>query len=368
MRLPAYEQLSVEQDRAINLDTRGNYLVTGPPGSGKTVVALHRATQFRGASRLIMHSKVLTGYTRSASDELELGADSSQTYHQYLYRYWRQRFKTQVPQSEPFVHDWPAILTRVVDEPNEAKETGHVIVDEGQDLPREFYFMLQNIADDGFTIFADENQRIGEHNSDLKTIQESCGLQADAVVTLRRNYRNTMEIALVAKCYYTGLPTGVPDLPERRGELPLIRKDRSSDAVLRRIVNHSRNHPNRVIGVLLPRIKQVRAMKDELVAAGLDPALLQHYSSKHKTPVPDFSIPGIKVLTHASTKGLEFDSVFLPWVDAWSDLKEPRPAAKTMMYVLTSRAREFLELSYTSAEEPGILQVILEGVADRREQ
>ena len=40
MRLPSEAELSKEQREACNLDTEGINLVIGPPGSGKTVVAI----------------------------------------------------------------------------------------------------------------------------------------------------------------------------------------------------------------------------------------------------------------------------------------------------------------------------------------
>lgn len=366
MRLPAYEQLSEEQDRAIHLDTTRSYLITGPPGSGKTVVALHRSSQFRESGRLIMYSKVLTGYTGAASAELDLDPKTNLTFHRYMYGYWSSRFGGQIPQIEQFKHDWDRILERVLTDREVAPETNHLVIDEGQDLPREFYLMLQRVATGGFTIFADENQQMHEDNSDLKTIRETCNLPENALITLRRNYRNTREIAMVAKAFYTGLPTGVPELPERRGELPTIRRDGNRDAVVKRIANHIRNHPDRTIGVLLPKKSQVVSMKNRLVASGVDPASIQYYSSSDKTPPPDIGAPGVKILAHASSKGLEFDSVFLPWIDEWGAYREPTPAAKTRMYVLTSRAREYLEMTHKSGDEPELLSVISEEVVDRR--
>ena len=44
VRLPSYEDLSKEQDDGQPTAIRdGDYVVAGPPGTGKTVIALYRA-------------------------------------------------------------------------------------------------------------------------------------------------------------------------------------------------------------------------------------------------------------------------------------------------------------------------------------
>ena len=48
MRLPKEAQLSREQKEVCFAPSTGTVLVTGPPGSGKTVVALYRAKQLEG--------------------------------------------------------------------------------------------------------------------------------------------------------------------------------------------------------------------------------------------------------------------------------------------------------------------------------
>ena len=71
MRLPAFEDLSKEQDLIYNLDLDGNYLVSGPPGTGKSVMALYRAQVLTFDDRepaLLMYNNVLQQYTAQAAD------------------------------------------------------------------------------------------------------------------------------------------------------------------------------------------------------------------------------------------------------------------------------------------------------------
>ena len=41
MKLPPYNLLSREQSDVYELPLEGKFLIVGPPGSGKTVIALH---------------------------------------------------------------------------------------------------------------------------------------------------------------------------------------------------------------------------------------------------------------------------------------------------------------------------------------
>ncbi len=57
----------------------------------------------------------------------------------------------------------------------------------------------------------------------------------------------------------------------------------------------------------------------------------------------DFDAPGVKVITYASAKGLEFDTVFLPELQV-HDGDLTSPDLRMRMYVMLSRARDNLYL------------------------
>ena len=125
----------------------------------------------------------------------------------------------------------------------------YLVLDEGQDLPAGFYSILPLIAEN-ITIFADENQRITDQNTTIEEIKNALGI--NKVSYLTRNYRNTRAIAEFAAQFYSGLPSGIPALPDRQGPKPRLMLGRNYREQIDIIARYARNNPRFNIGVFLP--------------------------------------------------------------------------------------------------------------------
>lgn len=351
MALPLFSQLSNEQDEVYNLPLDDTFLVAGPPGTGKTVMAFHRALRMweeNLAFQVILYNKPVQAYlTREfieegiidEADDHEHWGSTVTGYNKWVPGIYFKMFRKGIPQVEKYVYDWDAVLLRL--DKNPASVCDHLIIDEGQDMPPDF-FTFAKLLSGGVTVFADENQRIREgQNSDLETIRRKLRVNKEHLFKLTRNYRNTREIAEVAAQFYIGIRTGVPDLPtDRKGRKPEFRCFPNRRTQRDFVATYCKNNSHRRIGILLPS-KQVGSWFWSLKDAGSN---VQKYEAGEENTLA-FDKPGITVQSYYTAKGLEYDTVFLPDLQDHADADFP-DAKRMLFYVLTSRARD--ELYFTA--------------------
>jgi DNA helicase IV len=375
MRFPKLTDLDAEQKAIYNgAPPTESILVIGPPGTGKTVMAFHRAAFLQAMSnrrtdkalnpRVIMYSKVLSKYTNSR-DSVAKDVEST-TMHSWVYGWWRGMHNSNPPTlaTDKWRHDWMQILQVAIasqDRSVEKVHWGHLIIDEGQDFPRDMYATLGMVSTQiqcsngnsppAITVFADENQRISpEANSTIDEITIALALKQEKVYWLRKNYRNSKQIAEFASHYYVGLPSGKPDVPARMGKSkPRVVIASGIEVIRRRIAAYAANNPGSDIGVLCAR-DVVRKQVFNSVSSRLSgsPTVVQTYSSKTKALHPPENLQfdkggSVTVLNFQSAKGLEFDAVFLvdPFIENGNASAQQ---ASMQLYVMASRAREYLEL------------------------
>lgn len=367
LTLPEYQDLSDEQRSVMNLELNRNHVIRGAPGTGKSVLALYRA---QAAIRedmnvmMIMFNNTLRSYTEQAADQLSIPATRISTLHAWFTGFFRQRFGRGAPTLPPQPGttfreiDWAQCVDIALRTDVGARDDGlHVIIDEGQDFPREAYLFLR-LAAASVTVFADENQRISGHNTTVRQICDAVGVEGPSELT--RNYRNALPIAEVAAHFDAGMRGGVTQLggPPKKGGVPRLASARPDPSGITRIAQYVRNIQRRQpawhIGVLLPEGRQQVAYYDALDEVGVDG--LGIYSSKRgimagKAEI-DFGEPGVRVLNHKSAKGLEFDLVLLPELQTMRSPGEIN-FVRTM-YVLCSRARLGLVLAYRGQLPAGL--------------
>ena len=376
-QLPTYQDLSGEQQRVYELPLDGTYLVTGPPGTGKTVMALYRAQQHNRAGRtvvLLSFGRMLNDFMGEGARQLGLGPTQVMTYTLWLKRLFNGHVPLLPNSQSNWDYDWSEIIRRAPGLP----KVSSLVIDEGQDLPQPFYVLARTISDH-LTVFADENQRIFEDQSTIADIRTWMGNCPEYKLTM--NYRNSRTIAELAAHFYTGLQTGIPDLPPMGDHEPAIVVKKFGGTGLtedvgsaQRIVSQAslnQGNASRDIGAFAPDARSARFMghrfdDDTELERREDrddrwPCVLQYYYSwlRGMPPAPEilFGLPGVLLTNFFNAKGLEFDTLYLTRLQKlYRKLEDP--LTRMLFFVLISRARTTLEFHYSGNGEPEIIEFL----------
>lgn len=381
MRLPRRAELSEEQEEFLmEAPLDAPVMCVGPPGTGKTVLALYRAAFLKKRNKqtdLIMHSKLLNRYVERSLEELDIGI-VTKTWHSWIYSHWRRgNGSLSVPEISRYNPDF----SRAIDLIKEKKvlKPGnlyweHLIIDEGQDFPKLFYLYLmvmmhessvvQGRPSPALTVFADENQRLDEEkNSSISDIK--IYLPEVRFYTVTENYRNTANIAKLASYFFVGMSTGVPKIPKhRRGQIPTLRRFDTLKNEMESVVRWLHNNEDLSAGIIVAnrRIQNqvMSAIQPMATAKGFK---VQRYRSGVRVDEINFYSKGtIMVVCDKSCKGLEFDGVFIPQLQHYQHDGINEEFFKMKMYVMISRARSHVQLSFTEcAEPPSILKLFPAG-------
>lgn len=367
MRLPKATDLDVKQQAILDAPLTTNLLVFGPPGCGKTVIALYRAMAALRCSQecqLIMFTNVLAKYT-SGSDSTNI---PTATKDRWLSSWWRGAGLGTIPKLEAENNSrWrdPDYSTMTMDllkldSIMPAMNWGHLIIDEGQDFPKEFYGLLnaatyqltlQGEPPPVMTIVADENQIITEQNSMLKEIEKALEHSHPSRCDLHKNYRNTKRIAAFANHFCSeGSRTGAgAPVSSKDGEFPRIVHTKNLNESVERISRYCNNHADHQIGVFVYTKRLCKSLYNRLskrLGESKVQAAMSGEDENFKPENLDFHGSKVTVLCHAAIKGLEFDAVFLPELHHVNADTRGETGFRKMMFVLCTRPREYLELHY----------------------
>lgn len=376
-RLPRINELNKRQEDAMAMPLTGQHLVVGGPGTGKSVIALHRArmySQKRLTNVFLVYNHLLDQAARrlvrthnedeSRRRATDAGAPPapwlfmSRTWDAWFRKLFAEHTGRVCPTLDPEPRsgyqaiDWQAALA-MLRNCDHIADPPHLIIDEGQDMPPEFYEALVRMGFEDFFVVADQNQQIvaGE-NSSRRDIEISLGLATDQVIELDENFRNSRRVAELARHFYAGDPAvPAPTLPpeDESALKPLLYTYQESKfpAIVRRILKMADRNVNRLIGILTPdddvRENYCNALRNTEVALDSGKPPIQTYSSG-SDPRLRFDEGGIMVINMQSCKGLEFDTVFIADINRFHcDKADPDPA-KRRFYVMTARAREHVIL------------------------
>jgi hypothetical protein len=292
-------------------------LVAGCAGSGKSVIAMHKAEQLHKKGQDV----ILIAYTRSLSRFMKNGkADSSfRFFHHHLWKY-----KLKMPKAD------------------------YIIVDEIQDFTREEIQEFINATRKHFLFFGDTAQSIyRQYGKQTMTIAQIAAMTGLNTLQLFNNYRLPRPVAKITQDY---VGVDVQEYKEKvyqnkETELPhLIHFDNEQkqiEALLRLV----KDNVGRNIGIFLPNNPEVIRISQEFMDNDVECEFKYNKGDNDFDYVDnlDFNTVLPKILTYHSAKGLQFDMVILPMYNGAND-DESRKA----LYVAMTRTMHSLFVLYST--------------------
>lgn len=251
-------------------------------------------------------------------------------------------------------YDWDDIATAAkceLDKDTTTRRYKHIVIDEGQDFsPEMIRSLVKAVPNKGsVTLFADMAQQIYGHQLSWR----SAGLKNAKIWEFRENYRNTKQIAKLALAiaqmpYYKGIVDIVePTQPIVDGPLPVLVECNSPDDEVGFVVELARKFSkNKSVAILFRRHKSCKWVEKLISSAvKLDREMVSWASG-----------PGVYYGTYHAAKGLEFDTVIMPFcnnevlpdpdeVNIYGEHEAEMREGK-LLYVGVTRAKNDLIITY----------------------
>ena len=333
------ESMDDEQLDLIGDTIDKSMIVAGCAGSGKSVIAMYKAQQ-------ILESKgdvILIAYTKS------------------LNRYMRQGKENSL--DERFFYHWQWIDQGM-------PKADYIIVDEIQDFDREEIMQFINAARKCFFFFGDTAQSIYRaFGKETLTIDQISSMTGIKVSRLYNNYRLPKPIAKITQGYL-GLTEEKDKVREyseslylsKENTLPVFIKCNSKQEQINRIVSIINDNKYRNVGILVPENDLVLEIMNAFTTSKFACEFKYNagYNDSKNKDTLNFKSERPKLMTYHSAKGLQFETVILPFYQGANNSDE-----KKALYVAMTRTYRNLYVVYNGdLKEP--LRSVPERLFDRK--
>ncbi len=322
-------ELDDDQLKVLQATLDRSCIVAGCAGSGKSVLALIKAQRIQRECRttnykIIVYTKALCRYMSSGKEELGLRNDF------YYYYDWKSR---RMPSAD------------------------YIIVDEIQDFTRDEIQEFVDATGKYFFFFGDTAQSIYEEFKNTIPVDEIKRIVPSKYNVkeweLYRNYRLPVPVAKVAQTIGVNLQPYV-ESTYRSNEVAIPRfiKYNSQDEQIASIHKIIQRNNLTDVAILLPHNEYVMEVYGKLRNLGGNYEL--KYSDKddwrNSKDSLDFNSSNPKVMTYHSAKGLQFEAVFLPYIEKFSG--DMSRFDRKSLYVAMTRTYKLLYIMYSSDSLP----------------
>lgn len=360
----------------------GNRIIKGPPGSGKTLVLVHRCCHLSRynprAHRILLvcYNIALVGYLKRLIQEKGLGIGTSGIevchFFELCARILGEPVHYENEDSEYYDLVIQETYEKLLNKQSRLDRFDAILVDEGQDFDGEMVKILLNLlAPEGHLVISlDSYQDLYRRKPSWKSL----GIQAGGRTRhLRKVYRSTFEIFDFTQRFIGESP--IPDkqlalLPDDfafHGGFPELRQFQNRDEIERFIVDDLKRsltddgYKKSEIAVIYDdkvygpsrfaydnRALPMRLLR-KLETSGIPAAWVsQDVRAKE---MYDITTDRVSLISIHSSKGLDFDLVYLVAVDHIRPTAATRDALLSLVYVAMTRAKYRLVIPYVEETE-----------------
>jgi superfamily I DNA/RNA helicase len=355
------EELDASQKEVVALPLKGDHLVTGPPGSGKTNLLILRGAYLYGAGLqnivVLTFGRVLREFLAAGSDNYTFPASKIQTYVR-----WGSSLLTEnngsFDGSGKFddVRERLAVGLKKLSESNDPSNiVDCILIDEAQDYSADEMGVIRKFARQIFAV-GDDRQRIYSAQGALDYLKSNI----NSAKELPFHYRNGIKVCRVADGIRgeidkdAGMEASSNYDEAKYPSTVVVRK---SEAISEQVANaipeietQLRAYPDGMIGVLCPRHEELGIVGQMLQASRLATQVqVQQYADGYNVFEPERRVI---VTTIHGAKGLEFRALHLLGMDKVA--KFPRNQ-KNLAYTAVTRAKTSLAI-YHEGNLPGYLE------------
>lgn len=320
-----FNQLTAEQQKVVSLGTEVNRVLSGGPGSGKTIILLHRAYYLHKAKHIpadrihiFVYNKILLSFIQSGLLALGLDPAMASTFDSWCYHYYRSNIGKKIPRvqgktSPDFKEIRKQNYEKIVST-NSSPSFDALMVDEGQDLDEVCYKIFLKIAKH-ITVACDFKQQIYEIDESQEKLLTLLNAR-NSYNTLTRLLRCTPGVANTAEAFISDDKLKQEfrkqvELLERRDQVPVLQfapySSIESSELMKQIKMRVNNGDS--VGIVFPYDKTLYGFVKAALKEGIE---IETPTATKFSKAHDFNSLSPKAFTIFGIKGLTFDVVLIP--------------------------------------------------------
>lgn len=310
-------------------DCNSDLTITGCAGSGKTILGIYKLVRIikenLGSYAFIVFTLTLEKFIKTGIQELEGDSLSCEelknlkVYHSHE-------------------------ILKIIDQ-GKFEKVDYIIIDEAQDLGENFYETIKKYVKKSIIILGDDEQQIYEFKKEeisMYNISKVLGIKD--IENIKYNYRVPKPIAKFAGKIINDNGELEKKCKKTVGDDPIIKKFDNFEKELEFISEFIDEEKITDAAILVFKNKEVEKIKDFFNRRNKKIQCKYYYGDNECFNNIDFSSEIPKSMTYHSSKGLEFDYVFLP------NLKRgnlPKDFNKNTLFVACTRAKKKLIITYS---------------------